>query len=108
MVEEAANEADTVAPGIAVLGATHQRAWTVREAARAAIKRRTISGRATELFARHGSFVSLGSRLAFFSVLHASDKFSRASYVSAAVPRNSLRSEQRAFARILLLICVSW
>ena len=45
---------------------------------------------------------------ALFSVLDASDKFSRASYVSAAVPRNSLRSERRAFAGILLLICVSW
>ena len=60
-VEEGANEADTagfrVAPIHGASGATHQRAWTVREAARAAIKRRTISGRAMELFARHESFV---------------------------------------------------
>ena len=68
-----------VAPIPTAFGATHRRAWKVREAARAA--------------ARHESFISLASGRAF-SVVDASDKFSRASNVSAAATRNSLRAEE--------------
>ena len=50
------------------------RAWKVREAACAAMNRRTMSGRAMELPLEHDSLLSLASRGAV-SVLDASYKF---------------------------------
>ena len=67
------------------------------------MNRRTISGRATG----HEGFTSLACRRSV-SVLGASYKFCRASYVSTAVLWNSLRSEQRARAELLPLLSISW
>ena len=65
-VEKAAPEAHTldfrVATGIGVSAAKHRRAWKVWEVARAAMNRRTSSGRAVDLLVGQESFISLGSR----------------------------------------------
>ena len=71
--------ADTLGCGVApgVFGATVRRIWKVREAARAAMRRRTLSGRALGHLVGHECFIALGSRVAL-SVLDASCKFCRA------------------------------
>ena len=67
------------APGSAVFGATGRWVRKEREAARPAVRRRTSSGRALELFVGHESFIAVGSRCAV-SVLEAFCKFCRTTY----------------------------
>jgi len=68
-----------------VSGATCRRSWKGREAAHAAMNRRTTSWRSTELLVEHQSCISSASRGAL-SVLDASYKFCRTSDASPAVP----------------------
>ena len=75
----------------------------IRSVAQTVSSRHRISGRAMELVNGHKSFLALSNRWAL-SVLHASFKFARASYLVLGELWLTLRLEQRAFGGILCLV----
>ena len=63
-----------------------------------------VSGRAMKLVNGHASFLALSNRSAL-SILDASFKFVRASYLVSGEPWSTVRMERRSFGGILCLLC---
>ena len=102
-VESPAAKANTVgfrvAPVSAVFGAADRRICMVHEAARACMRRRTLSGRAVELPRWTRKFHRVGSAGLLEGL---------SAHVFTAMSTVGFDSEQRAFAGLLSLMDVSW
>ena len=96
-----------VSPANSYCSGTCKRIARVCSVARTVSSRRRISGRAVELVNGHESFLSLTNRGAL-SILDASFKFERASYVMAGEPWSTVRMGQRAFEGIQCLLRSDW
>ena len=94
-----------VSPANSCFSGTGKRIARIRSVARARTvsSRRRISSRAMELVNRHESFLALSNRGAL-SILDASFKFARASYLVSGEPWSTVRMEQSTYGGILCLL----
>ena len=89
-----------VSPASACCCGTGKRISRICSGARTVSSRRRFSGRAMELVNGHESFLALSNRGAL-SILDASFKFARSSYLVAGEPWSTVRMDQRTFRGIL-------
>ena len=96
-----------VSPANSCCGGAGKQKSCMRSVGRTVSSRRRISSRAMEFVSGHESFVALSNR-GDLSILNASFKFPRASYLVTVEPWSTVRLQQRACGGILCLLRSDW